>query len=149
MKYNKNVSSARRKQRKAHFAAPSHERRKRMSSTLSTDLRTKHSIRALPIRKDDEVTIMTGEHKGREGKVTTVYRKKYCIYIEKVTREKANGATVHIPINASNVQITKLKLDKSRKALIERKAKGRAAKKGQEQKNKFTESTVSTMSTID
>lgn len=36
------------------------------------------------------------------------------------------GETVDIGIRPSNVVITKLKLDKDRKALMERKAKGRA-----------------------
>jgi len=118
-----------------------------MASTLSADLRTRHGIRSLPIRKDDEVHILHGEHKGREGKVVQVYRKKYCIYIEKITREKANGATVHIPLDPSKVQIIKLKMSRARNGLIERKAKGRAAHMGDE-KNKFTESGA-TMSTVD
>lgn len=29
---------------------------------------------------------------GREGKVTQVYRKKWVIHIERITREKVNGA---------------------------------------------------------
>ena len=78
-------------------------------------------MRSLPIRKDDEVQIVRGTHKGREGKVTTVYRRKYCIYVEKITREKVNGASVNIPIDASKVLITKIKIDKDRKALLERK----------------------------
>ena len=38
------VSSSRRKSRKAHFAAPSSIRRKIMSSALSKELRTKHNV---------------------------------------------------------------------------------------------------------
>lgn len=45
----------------------------------------------MPIRKDDEVLIFRGENKGREGKVVTVYRKKYKIHIEKVSIDKING----------------------------------------------------------
>jgi ribosomal protein uL24 len=48
----------------------------------------------MPVRKDDEVTVVRGTFKGREGKVVTVWRKKYVIHIERITREKANGATV-------------------------------------------------------
>jgi len=118
-----------------------------MSSTLNAELRTKHGIRSMPVRKDDEVVILKGEHKGREGKVVTVYRKKCCIYIEKVTREKANGATVHIPIKANHVAITKLKLDRSRKAIVDRKAKNRVSKKTTADKSKSE--TNATMSTID
>lgn len=92
-----------------------------MSAPLSKELREKYHVRSLPIRKDDEVQIVRGTHKGREGKVTTVYRRKYCIYVEKITREKVNGASVNIPIDASKVLITKIKIDKDRKALLERK----------------------------
>jgi hypothetical protein len=42
MKYSATVSSSRRKSRKAHFNAPSSERRKIMSSPLSSELKNKH-----------------------------------------------------------------------------------------------------------
>jgi large subunit ribosomal protein L26e len=45
------------------------------------------------------------------------------------------GATVNVGIDPSKVVITKLKLDKDRKSLLDRKGKGRAAEKG---KGKFT-----------
>ena len=45
----------------------------------------------MPVRKDDEVTVVRGTYKGREGKVVTVYRKKWVIHIERITREKVNG----------------------------------------------------------
>ncbi|GIX77907.1 60S ribosomal protein L26-like 1 [Caerostris extrusa] len=54
MKLNKLVTASRRKQRKRHFNAPSHQRRIIMSSPLSKDLRQKYGVRTLPIRKDDE-----------------------------------------------------------------------------------------------
>jgi ribosomal protein uL24 len=85
------VSSQRRKSRKAHFTAPSHLRRKIMSSHLSKDLKTKYDVRSIPVRKGDTVKVVRGTFKGREGKIQTVYRKKWCIHVEKVTREKVNG----------------------------------------------------------
>merc|ERR1719310_2480399 len=103
-----------------------------MSAPLSKDLRAKYNVRALPIRRDDEVMIVRGHYHDREGKVTQVYRKKFRIHIERVTRDKANGQSVPIGIHPSKVQITKIKLDKDRKALLER--KNRATKKG-----KYTE----------
>lgn len=123
----------------AHFTAPSSERRKLMSASLSKELRKKHGVsfpavqpahgsicrqrrsaaarrlsragagggcrplltagaitplvqvRSMPIRKDDEVTVVRGTYKGREGKVVQVYRKKWVIHIERITREKVNG----------------------------------------------------------
>jgi len=124
MKYSANVSSSRRKARKAHFTAHSTLRRKMMSAPLSKELREKYHVRSLPIRRDDEVIIVRGTHHDREGKVTTVYRKKWKIQIERVQRDKPNGQTVPIGIEPSNVVITKLKLDKDRKALLDRKSRG-------------------------
>jgi large subunit ribosomal protein L26e len=121
MKFNPDVSSSRRKARKAHFAAPSSIRRKIMSAPLSKELRGKHNTRSLPIRKDDEVRIVRGTYKGREGKVTQVYRKKWVIHVDRVQRDKTNGATASIGVNPSNVVITTIKLDKDRRAILERK----------------------------
>lgn len=59
MKLNKFVTSSRRKNRKRHFNAPSHIRRKIMSSPLSKELRQKYNVRSMPIRKDDEVQVRT------------------------------------------------------------------------------------------
>lgn len=62
-----------------------------MSSRLSPELRNKYGVKSMPIRKDDEVTIVRGIYKGREGKVVQVYRKKWVIHVERVTREKVTG----------------------------------------------------------
>ena len=94
-----------------------------MSSHLSKDLRTKHSVRAMPIRKGDEVTIVRGGSKTQAGKVITVYRRRFSVHIERVVRQKPNGQTVPIPVHPSNLIITKLKMDRDRKNLLERKAR--------------------------
>lgn len=76
--------------------------------------------------------------------MTTVYRKKFVINVERVVREKANGQSVPIGIDASKVVITKLKLDKDRKKILER--KNRAV--GEANKGKFTEADVA-MANVD
>ncbi|KAI7883474.1 ribosomal protein L24 [Lichtheimia hyalospora FSU 10163] len=121
MKFSADVSSSRSKSRKAHFTAPSDIRRKIMSSPLSKELREKYNTRSIPVRTDDEVMVVRGSLKGREGKVVQVYRKKWVIHIERVNREKVNGATAPIGIHPSNVVVTKLKIDKSRQAILDRK----------------------------
>lgn len=85
-------------------------------------------VRSMPIRKDDEVSVVRGSNKGREGKVTSVYRLKYVIHIERVAREKSNGQSVPLGIAPSKVVITKLKTDKDRDNILKRKAKGREEK---------------------
>lgn len=71
---------------------------------------------------------MRGTNKGREGKITSVYRLKYVVHVERVSREKSNGQSVPIGIHPSKVVITKLKLDKDRESILERMGKGRAAR---------------------
>jgi len=121
MKFRPTVSSSRRQNRKAHFTSDSTSRRKLMSSKLSKELTEKYNVRSIPVRKDDEVLVVRGSLKGREGKVTQVYRKKWVIHIDQVNREKSNGVTVNVGIHPSNVIVTKLHLDKSRKRILERK----------------------------
>ncbi|RHY63975.1 hypothetical protein DYB30_009048 [Aphanomyces astaci] len=144
VKFNSTVSSSRRKSRKAHFGAHSTQRRVLMSASLSKDLQQKYNVRSIPIRKDDEVLIVRGSNKGKEGRVTQVYRKKFVIHVERVVKEKANGSAVNTGIHPSKVVITKLKLDKDRKKILER--KNRAV--GDKNKGKFTEADVA-MANVD
>ncbi|XP_057250809.1 60S ribosomal protein L26-2-like [Beta vulgaris subsp. vulgaris] len=132
MKHNPNVTSSRRKCRKLHFKSPSNIRRKIMSAPLSVNLRNKHNVRSLPVKKHDEVLVVRGNYAGREGKIVQCYRKNWVIYIERVTRNKINGVaaeswhnTVQVGIHPSNLVLTKLKLDEDRLQLLQRKAVGR------------------------
>lgn len=136
MKQSIAVSSSRRKSRKAHFTAPSSVRRIIMSAALSSELRQKHNVRSLPLRKGDEVKIVRGNFKG-DGKVLTCYRKKYVVHVERCTKEKANQMPVPVGIHPSNMVITKIKMDKDRKAILDR--KNREAK---QDKGKFSEGEV-------
>jgi len=115
------VSSSRGKARKAYFTAPSSVRRALLSAPLSKELREQYGIKALPIRKEDQVLVVRGSKKGQEGKISSVYRLKFSVQVDKLTKEKSNGATIPINIHPSKVVITKLHLDKDRKALIARK----------------------------
>ncbi|MCJ1290203.1 60S ribosomal protein L26 [Xylographa carneopallida] len=132
-KINSSLHSSRRKSRKSHFSAPSSVRRVIMSAPLNKELREKYNVRSIPIRKDDEVMITRGSNKGREAKVTSVYRLKYLVHLERVSREKSNGQSVPIGIHPSKCVITKLKLDKDREDILARIKEGRLIKaKGKE-----------------
>lgn len=112
------------KQRKMLFQAPDHIRYKHFAAPLSPELRASHGVRTLPARSGDTISIMRGDHKGFQGKVTRIDRRKYKIYIEGLTREKVDGTTTFVPIHPSKVMITKLNLeDKWRKQVLERKRK--------------------------
>lgn len=104
-----------------------------MTAPLSKELKQKYNVRNIPIRKDDEVQVcptfnaidlskyekmyfyvscllqvVRGHYKGQQvGKVIQCYRKKFMIYIERIQREKANGATVPVGIHPSKVSILK------------------------------------------
>ncbi|RDL37325.1 putative 60S ribosomal protein L26-2 [Venustampulla echinocandica] len=127
-KINSALHSSRRKSRKAHFEAPSSVRRTIMSAPLSKELREKYNVRSIPIRKDDEVLVVRGSNKGREGKITSVYRLKYVVHIERVVKEKSSGQSVPLGVHPSKVVITKLKLDKDRENILERIKTGREIK---------------------
>ena len=48
---------------------------------------------------------MRGHYKGTQvGKIIQVYRKKYVVHIERIQRDKANGATVHVGIHPSKAR---------------------------------------------
>jgi len=126
MKYSTAVSSSRRKARKAQFSADSESRRSMMACQLSKELRVKHNIRSMPVRSEDEVQVVRGAFKNREGKVVAVLRKKWVIHIERITREKANGSTLQVGIDPSKCVITKLKMDSDRKKSLDRKNRGEA-----------------------
>ena len=101
---------------------------------LNSLLMCQTQVRSIPIRKDDEVIITRGSNKGREGKITSVYRLKYVVHVERVSREKSNGQSVPIGIAPSKCVITKLKLDKNRENILERKGQGmEKAKKANEE----------------
>merc|ERR1712244_202921 len=124
MKFNKYVSSSRRKNRRRHFNAPSHIRRNIMGVALSKQLCREYGVPrlTLPVRRDDVVKVITGKFKEEQpSKIVRVHRKKYRLFVENIQREKANGAQVKVPIHFSNVVITKLKLDGFRKNLIKKK----------------------------
>jgi len=79
-------------------------------------------VKSIPVRKDDEVLITSGSYKGREGRITSVYRKKWVVHVERVTNEKVNGASAPVGISPSNLSVIKLKLNSNREAILNRRA---------------------------
>jgi len=114
-----NKSAQPRKVRAAIYSGSVRVRNKSLSSTLSKDLKEKHSYDHVTLRKGDTVKIMRGDFKGIEGKVSKTFSKSGRITVEGVTREKLKGGTVPVKVNASKVMVTSLNLDDKlrRKAL--------------------------------
>ncbi len=96
------VTANRKKNRKAVFTAPSHQRRILMSAPLSKELRLKYKVKSVPIRKDDEVKIVRGDFSKtqNEGKVTCVYRKRNIIQVNGVSRDRNSGTSSHLFFNS-------------------------------------------------
>jgi large subunit ribosomal protein L24 len=111
-----------RKQRKYRYNAPLHIKQKFIHANLSKELREKYNRRGFQLRVGDVVKVMRGKFKGKIAKVTKVNLKKLKIYLEGITRKKADGKEVQVPIRPSNLQIISLNLeDKARVRSLERK----------------------------
>lgn len=96
-----------RKQRKARYAAPLHQRQKFVHAPLSKTLAKSLNAKRLMVKKGDTVKVMVGDNKGKTGVVDSVNLKLEKVYINGVERVKKDGNKVLIPINPSNVRITK------------------------------------------
>jgi large subunit ribosomal protein L24 len=117
------VTKQPRKQRLALYSAPLHSCHKLLSAPLSRELREKHKIRSLPIRKGDNVRILRGDFKKLEGDVTKVDTKHRFIQVKGVNVSKADGKEVSRMIRPSNVMLLKLVADKERTQIIDRRSK--------------------------
>lgn len=110
------------KQRARLFNAPAHIRHKFMSAHLAPDLVKSQGVKSLPVRKGDTVRVVRGDHEGFEGKISTVDRKNYRIFLEGLTREKVDGTVIFVSVHPSKVLVKNLNLDdKWRKATLARK----------------------------
>ncbi len=105
------------------YAAPLHTRHKHLAAPLSFELRKKHGFRSLPVRKGDRVKVLRGDFVGLEGDVMEVDTKHYRIKVAGASVAKADGTEVPRPISPSNVMILKLKSDKERDKVLERRSK--------------------------
>ena len=125
------------KQRKMLYEAPAHVRHRLLAAHLSPQLRASHLIKTLPVRTGDTVKVMRGDHKNVEGKISRVDLKKYRIYVEGLTREKADGSTISVSIHPSKVMVTRLNLDdKWRREILETKKKATKKRAEAEEKPK-------------
>nr|AJS11679.1 50S ribosomal protein L24P [uncultured archaeon] len=104
-----------RKQRKYRYEAPLHLRHKFLSANLSKDLRKKHGMRSIPVRKGDEVLIMRGTFAKKKGKILLANPKTNRVTVEGINRKKADGTKVNVYFDTSNLQIVALKLDDLRR----------------------------------
>lgn len=113
-----------RKQRKYRYNAPLHKRQKMLSVHLDKALRKEYKKRSLPIRRGDEIIIMRGKLRKKKGKISRVDMKSLKVYVENIKKKKSSAQEVEMPIEPSNIMITKLNLeDRKRKKALLRKEK--------------------------
>jgi len=105
--FNKSWNSSKqpRKQVKFRANAPNHIKRTFMGSTLDKPLREKYGRRTIEVRKDDEVKVMRGKFKGKQGKVGSVDVKNTRIQIDGIQRVKAGGEKLITWFHPSNIKI--------------------------------------------
>lgn len=122
--WNKNWKSSvqPRKQRKYVFNAPLHILKKLMSVRLAKELKIKYGKRNVGVRKDDRVKIMSGQFKGKSGKVIEVDVKHRKVYVEGINIIKKDGNKIRCSLHPSKLMIMELNMeDKMRKKLMDRK----------------------------
>jgi len=100
-----NSSKQPRKQVKFRANAPNHIKRTFMGATLDKKLREKFGMRSIEVKKGDEVKIMRGKFRGKQGKVGNVDVKHTRIEVDGVQRSKAGGEKLVTWFHPSNVKI--------------------------------------------
>ena len=86
-------------------------RSKQLGSALSKDLHKKYGKRSVRVVQGDSITILRGEFKGVDGKVSKVDTTKNSVAIEGVKKEKTKGDKFDVYIHTSNLVITSLNTD--------------------------------------
>ena len=90
------------------FRATFQTRSKQLGSSLSKDLRKKYGKRSVRAIEGDSVTILRGEFKGVEGKISKISTQKSSVAIEGVKKEKTKGDKFDVYIHTSNLLVTSL-----------------------------------------
>ncbi len=129
--FNKSWNSSVQPRRQVKFRsnAPNHIRRKFMGCSLDKKLREKYGRRNIEVRKGDEVKIMRGKFKGKQGKVGDVDVKNTRIQVEGIQRKKKLGGEKLVTwFHPSKVKIIILNVDDKRrlkrgKVVVEEKTK--------------------------
>ena len=90
------------------FQATMQTRSKQMGSALSKDLQKKYAKKSARVVEGDSITILRGEFKGVDGKVSKISTQKSSVAIEGVKKEKTKGDKFDVYIHTSNLLITSL-----------------------------------------
>ena len=118
------------------FQATLQTRSKQMGSALSKDLQKKYGKKSARIIEGDSVTILRGEFKGVDGKISKISTQKSSVAIDGVKKEKTKGDKFDVYIHTSNLVITSLNSsDKWRMAKLSGKDPKKKTKEPDTKKN--------------
>lgn len=93
---------------------------KQLGSALSKDLHKKYGKRSVRVIEGDSITILRGEFKGVDGKVSKISTQKNSVAVEGIKKEKTKGDKFDVYIHTSNLVVTSLNTgDKWRMANLE------------------------------
>ncbi len=121
------------------FQATMQTRSKQLGANLSKDLQKKYGKKSARIVEGDSVTILRGEFKGVDGKVSNISTSKSSVAIEGVKKEKTKGDKFDVYIHTSNLVITSLNGDdKWRMAKLEGKDPRKQPKETPKENSKET-----------
>jgi large subunit ribosomal protein L24 len=134
-----NSSRQPRKQRKFRANAPNHIMRKFLGCSLDKELRTRYGRRNIEVRKGDEVKVMRGNFKGKQGKVGVVDVKNTRVQIAGIQRSKKFGGEKLVTwFHPSNIKIIILNTDDARRL-----KSGKAAKEEAKKEKKIVSDVIS------
>ena len=119
------------------FQATLQTRSKQMGSSLSKDLQKKYGKKSARVVEGDSVSILRGEFKGVDGKISKISTQKSSVAIDGVKKEKTKGDKFDVYIHTSNLVITSLNSDdKWRMAKLEGKDPRKQPKETTTKENK-------------
>ena len=119
------------------FQATLQTRSKQMGANLSKDLQKKYGKKSARVIEGDSVTILRGEFKGVDGKVSKISTQKSSVAIDGVKKEKTKGDKFDVYIHTSNLVINSLNSDdKWRMAKLEGKDPRKQPKETTTKENK-------------
>ena len=119
------------------FQATLQTRSKQMGSALSKDLQKKYGKKSARVVEGDSVSILRGEFKGVDGKISKISTQKSSVAIDGVKKEKTKGDKFDVYIHTSNLVINSLNSDdKWRMAKLEGKDPRKQPKETTTKENK-------------
>ncbi|MBT6397431.1 MAG: 50S ribosomal protein L24 [Nitrosopumilus sp.] len=102
------------------FQATLQTKSKQLGSALSKVLQKKYGKKSARVIEGDSVSILRGEFKGVDGKISKINTAKSNVAIDGVKKEKTKGDKFDVYIHTSNLVITSLNSsDKWRMAKLE------------------------------